>query len=113
MLCCFTSKQTLLSLPQVHSEGLVVEEDGAAPTHRVLLSDVSAEAVAAFLRYLYAADTKFPAGLRPQLQALAARCVPWACFGSPQAFSHTDPSLRSSVAVLAAYKFHGALLHLK
>ncbi|XP_053813094.1 structure-specific endonuclease subunit SLX4 isoform X2 [Vidua chalybeata] len=57
----------------VHSEGLVVEEDGAAPTRRVLLSDVSAEAVAAFLRYLYAADTNFPAGLRPQLQALAAR----------------------------------------
>ncbi|NWI00212.1 SLX4 endonuclease, partial [Tichodroma muraria] len=57
----------------VHSEGLVVEEDGAAPTHRVLLSDVSAEAVAAFLRYLYAADTNFPAGLWPQLQALAAR----------------------------------------
>ncbi|XP_031982323.1 structure-specific endonuclease subunit SLX4 isoform X3 [Corvus moneduloides] len=57
----------------VHSEGLVVEEDGAAPTHRVLLNDVSAEAVAAFLRYLYAADTNFPAGLRPQLQALAAR----------------------------------------
>ncbi|XP_017596743.1 PREDICTED: structure-specific endonuclease subunit SLX4 isoform X3 [Corvus brachyrhynchos] len=57
----------------VHSEGLVVEEDGAAPTHRVLLSDMSAEAVAAFLRYLYAADTNFPAGLRPQLQALAAR----------------------------------------
>ncbi|XP_068885871.1 structure-specific endonuclease subunit SLX4 isoform X2 [Aphelocoma coerulescens] len=57
----------------VHSEGLVVEEDGAAPTHRVLLSDVSAEAVAAFLRYLYAADTNFPAGLRPQLRALAAR----------------------------------------
>ncbi|XP_023792246.1 structure-specific endonuclease subunit SLX4 isoform X1 [Cyanistes caeruleus] len=57
----------------VHSEGLVVEEDGAAPTHRVLLSDVSAEAVAAFLRYLYAADTNFPPGLWPQLQALAAR----------------------------------------
>ncbi|KAM7038713.1 structure-specific endonuclease subunit SLX4 [Acridotheres tristis] len=57
----------------VHSEGLVVEEDGAAPAQRVLLSDVSAEAVAAFLRYLYAADTNFPAGLQPQLQALAAR----------------------------------------
>ncbi|XP_038007502.1 structure-specific endonuclease subunit SLX4 isoform X2 [Motacilla alba alba] len=57
----------------VHSEGLLVEEDGAAPTRRALLSDVSAEAVAAFLRYLYAADTNFPAGLRPQLQALAAR----------------------------------------
>ncbi|KAL9835724.1 structure-specific endonuclease subunit SLX4 isoform 1-T9 [Geothlypis trichas] len=57
----------------VHSEGLLVEEDGAAPTRRALLSDVSAQAVAAFLRYLYAADTTFPAGLRPQLQALAAR----------------------------------------
>lgn len=76
MLCCCFSKQPLLSLPQVHSEGLLVEEDGAAPTQRVLLSDVSAEAVAAFLRYLYAADTNFPAGLRPQLRALAARCVP-------------------------------------
>lgn len=76
MLCSSISKQTLLSLPQVHSEGLVVEEDGAAPTRRVLLSDVSAEVVAAFLRYLYAADTNFPAGLQPQLRALAARCVP-------------------------------------
>lgn len=60
----------------MHSEGLLVEEDGAVPMQRVLLSDVSAEAVAAFLRYLYAADTNFPAGLQPQLQALAARCVP-------------------------------------
>ncbi|XP_039588007.1 structure-specific endonuclease subunit SLX4 isoform X2 [Passer montanus] len=57
----------------VHSEGLLVEEDGAAPARRALLGDVSAEAVAAFLRYLYAADTDCPAGLRPQLQALAAR----------------------------------------
>ncbi|KAJ7398417.1 SLX4 structure-specific endonuclease subunit [Pitangus sulphuratus] len=57
----------------VHSQGLVVEEDGAAPTRRVLLSDVRAEAVGAFLRYLYAADTHVPAGLRPQLGALAAR----------------------------------------
>lgn len=76
VLCCSISTQTVLSLPQVHSEGLLVEEDGAAPTRRALLSDVSAQAVAAFLRYLYAADTTFPAGLRPQLQALAARCVP-------------------------------------
>ncbi|XP_027510850.1 structure-specific endonuclease subunit SLX4 isoform X3 [Corapipo altera] len=57
----------------VHSQGFVVEEDGAAPTHRVLLSDVTAEAAGAFLRYLYAADTHVPAGLRPQLGALAAR----------------------------------------
>ncbi|XP_027738563.1 structure-specific endonuclease subunit SLX4 isoform X2 [Empidonax traillii] len=57
----------------VHSQGFVVEEDGAAPTRRVLLSDVRAEAVGAFLRYLYAADTHVPTGLRPQLGALAAR----------------------------------------
>ncbi|XP_017664515.1 PREDICTED: structure-specific endonuclease subunit SLX4 isoform X1 [Lepidothrix coronata] len=57
----------------VHSQGFVVEEDGAAPTRRVLLSDVTAEAAGAFLRYLYAADTHVPAGLRPQLGALAAR----------------------------------------
>ncbi|XP_027539651.1 structure-specific endonuclease subunit SLX4 isoform X3 [Neopelma chrysocephalum] len=57
----------------VHSQGFVVEEDGAAPTRRVLLSDVTAEAAGAFLRYLYAADTRIPAGLRPQLGALAAR----------------------------------------
>ncbi|XP_071427415.1 structure-specific endonuclease subunit SLX4 isoform X2 [Pithys albifrons albifrons] len=57
----------------VHSQALVVEEDGMAPTRRVLLSDVTAEAAGAFLRYLYTADTHVPAGLQPQLGALAAR----------------------------------------
>ncbi|KAM6299446.1 structure-specific endonuclease subunit SLX4 [Aegotheles albertisi] len=57
----------------IHSQGFLVEEDGNAPTRRVLLSDVSGEAVCAFLRYLYAADADIPAGLLPQVGALAAR----------------------------------------
>ncbi|XP_074962153.1 structure-specific endonuclease subunit SLX4 isoform X2 [Phalacrocorax aristotelis] len=57
----------------VHSQGFLVEEDGNAQTHRVLLSDVTGEAVCAFLRYLYAADADVPAGVLPQVGALAAR----------------------------------------
>ncbi|KFQ51925.1 Structure-specific endonuclease subunit SLX4, partial [Nestor notabilis] len=57
----------------VHSQGFLVEEDGNAQTRRVLLSDVTAEAVSAFLRYLYAADADIPAGVLPQVGALAAR----------------------------------------
>lgn len=53
-----------------------MEEDGNTQTHRVLLSDVTAEAVSAFLRYLYAADADIPAGVLPQVRALAARFVP-------------------------------------
>ncbi|KAM6320262.1 structure-specific endonuclease subunit SLX4 [Podargus strigoides] len=57
----------------VHSQGFLVEEDGNAQTHRVLLNDVTGEAVCAFLRYLYAADADIPAGVLPQVGALAAR----------------------------------------
>ncbi|XP_030340658.1 structure-specific endonuclease subunit SLX4 isoform X2 [Strigops habroptila] len=57
----------------VHSQGFLVEEDGNAQTRRVLLSDVTAEAVSAFLRYLYAADADIPAGVLPQVGTLAAR----------------------------------------
>ncbi|XP_062444232.1 structure-specific endonuclease subunit SLX4 [Rhea pennata] len=57
----------------VHSEGFLVEEDGNAQTRRVLLSDVTGEAACAFLRYLYAAEADIPAGMLPQLGALAAR----------------------------------------
>ncbi|KFV48300.1 Structure-specific endonuclease subunit SLX4, partial [Tyto alba] len=57
----------------VHSQGFLVEEDGNAQTRRVLLSDVTGEAVCAFLRYLYAADANIPAGVLPQVGALAAR----------------------------------------
>uniref|UniRef100_A0A8B9DL23 Structure-specific endonuclease subunit SLX4 n=1 Tax=Anser cygnoides TaxID=8845 RepID=A0A8B9DL23_ANSCY len=57
----------------VHREGFLVEEDGNAQTRRVLLSDVTGEAACAFLRYLYAADAGIPAGMLPQVGALAAR----------------------------------------
>eukprot|EP00075_Anas_platyrhynchos_P035453 XP_027324706.1 structure-specific endonuclease subunit SLX4 isoform X2 [Anas platyrhynchos] len=57
----------------VHREGFLVEEDGNAQTRRVLLSDVTGEAACAFLRYLYAADAGIPAGMLPQVRALAAR----------------------------------------
>ncbi|KAM9556793.1 structure-specific endonuclease subunit SLX4 isoform 1-T3 [Guaruba guarouba] len=57
----------------VHSQGFLVEEDGNTQTRRVLLSDMTAEAVSAFLRYLYAADADIPAGVLPQVHALAAR----------------------------------------
>lgn len=53
-----------------------MEEDGNAQTCRVLLSDVTGEAACAFLRYLYAADAAVPAGMLPQVRALAARFVP-------------------------------------
>ncbi|NXT49672.1 SLX4 endonuclease, partial [Pluvianellus socialis] len=63
----------LQAVQVVHSEGFLVEEDGNAQTRRVLLSDVTGEAVCAFLRYLYAADADIPAGVLPQVGALAAR----------------------------------------
>ncbi|XP_061848849.1 structure-specific endonuclease subunit SLX4 isoform X2 [Colius striatus] len=61
------------AVQMVASEGLVVAEAGEAPTRRVLLGDVSAEAARAFLRFLYAADAAVPAGLLAQVRALAHR----------------------------------------
>ncbi|NXC44303.1 SLX4 endonuclease, partial [Penelope pileata] len=61
------------AIQAVHSEGFLVEEDGNAQTRRVLLSDVTGEAARAFLQYLYAADADIPAGVVPQVGALAAR----------------------------------------
>ncbi|KFP07909.1 Structure-specific endonuclease subunit SLX4, partial [Calypte anna] len=57
----------------VHSQGILVQEDGNPLTRRLLLSEVGGEAVCAFLQYLYSADTDIPAGLLPQVGALAAR----------------------------------------
>ncbi|KAM9372510.1 structure-specific endonuclease subunit SLX4 [Phaethornis superciliosus] len=57
----------------VHSQGILVEEDGNPQTRRLLLSEVGGEAVCAFLQYLYSADTDIPAELLPQVGALAAR----------------------------------------
>lgn len=55
-------------------------EDGAHG-QRVLLSDVSTEAVQAFLRYLYTADTSLSPRLVPDLTSLALR------YGAPPLYS--------------------------
>nr|XP_008119096.1 PREDICTED: structure-specific endonuclease subunit SLX4 [Anolis carolinensis] len=60
-------------LELVGRTGFVVAEDGGAETRRLLLSDVSAEAVATFLRFLYAADPWVPLHLQAPVGALAAR----------------------------------------
>ncbi|XP_029432453.1 structure-specific endonuclease subunit SLX4 isoform X2 [Rhinatrema bivittatum] len=57
----------------VHSEGFLVEEDGNMRTRRVLLNDVSVEAVCAFLHYLYSASIGIPPCLRSHVAALALR----------------------------------------
>ncbi|XP_066238795.1 structure-specific endonuclease subunit SLX4 [Saccopteryx leptura] len=62
-----------LLIHYVNSEGFFAAEDGDLRTQRVLLSDVSAEAARAFLRYLYAADPGLPPQLVPDLSSLACR----------------------------------------
>ncbi|XP_057603271.1 structure-specific endonuclease subunit SLX4 isoform X2 [Hippopotamus amphibius kiboko] len=62
-----------LLMQHVDREGFFAVEDGGVRTQRVLLSDVSAEAARAFLRYLYTADTGLPRQLAPDLSALAHR----------------------------------------
>ncbi|XP_038618837.1 structure-specific endonuclease subunit SLX4 [Tachyglossus aculeatus] len=57
----------------IHSEGFLVEEDGDLRSRRVLLNEVTSEAVLAFLRYLYAADTSVPPHLLSDLASLAVR----------------------------------------
>ncbi|XP_040853530.1 structure-specific endonuclease subunit SLX4-like [Ochotona curzoniae] len=61
-----------LLIQYVSSEGFSAMEDGAQG-QRVLLSDVSTEAVQAFLRYLYTADTSLSPRLVPDLTSLALR----------------------------------------
>ncbi|ELW72125.1 Structure-specific endonuclease subunit SLX4 [Tupaia chinensis] len=61
-----------LLMRYVSSEGFSAEEDGDLAL-RVLLSDVSAEATCAFLRYLYTADPGLPPCLTPGLSSLALR----------------------------------------
>ncbi|KAF7242946.1 Structure-specific endonuclease subunit SLX4 [Varanus komodoensis] len=60
-------------LEMVDSQGFTVAEDGGAATCRVLLREARAEAVQAFLNYLYAADHAIPHCLLPDVAALAAR----------------------------------------
>ncbi|KAM4820223.1 structure-specific endonuclease subunit SLX4 isoform 2-T3 [Thomomys bottae] len=61
-----------LLIQYVNSEGFSAVEDGDQ-TQRVLLSNVRAEAVHAFLQYLYAADLDLPSHLAPDLHSLALR----------------------------------------
>nr|XP_060641795.1 structure-specific endonuclease subunit SLX4 [Anolis sagrei ordinatus] len=60
-------------LELVDCTGFAVAEDGGAETRRLLLSDVPAEAVTIFLRFLYAADPRVPLHLQSHVGALAAR----------------------------------------
>ncbi|XP_067881960.1 structure-specific endonuclease subunit SLX4 isoform X2 [Heterodontus francisci] len=57
----------------VHNEGFLVEEDGALMTRRLLLPEVTTEAVCTFLRYLYTASISVSSTLLSELHALANR----------------------------------------
>ncbi|XP_078274152.1 uncharacterized protein slx4 isoform X2 [Rhinoraja longicauda] len=57
----------------VHSEGLLVEEDDAAQTRRLLLPDVTAAAVLSFLHYLYTASLPLSPAVLADVHALANR----------------------------------------
>ncbi|XP_053221736.1 structure-specific endonuclease subunit SLX4 isoform X2 [Podarcis raffonei] len=54
-------------------EGFLVAEEGGAGTRRVLLSDVSKEALGVFLSYLYTADVSVPRHVLSEVAALARR----------------------------------------
>ncbi|XP_032896518.1 structure-specific endonuclease subunit SLX4 isoform X3 [Amblyraja radiata] len=57
----------------VHNEGLLVEEDDAAQTRRLLLPDVTAAAVLSFLHYLYTASLPLSPAVLADVHALANR----------------------------------------
>ncbi|XP_059834915.1 structure-specific endonuclease subunit SLX4 isoform X1 [Hypanus sabinus] len=57
----------------VHSEGFLVEEDNTTETRRLLLPDVTVQAVLSFLRYLYNASVSLSPAVLPDLRALAKR----------------------------------------
>uniref|UniRef100_A0A7M4E4J0 Structure-specific endonuclease subunit SLX4 n=1 Tax=Crocodylus porosus TaxID=8502 RepID=A0A7M4E4J0_CROPO len=57
------------------AECFLVEEDGNLQIHRVLLSEVTAEATYAFLRYLYSADSNIRPHVLSDVRILAARFV--------------------------------------
>uniref|UniRef100_A0AAQ4QZH4 Structure-specific endonuclease subunit SLX4 n=1 Tax=Gasterosteus aculeatus aculeatus TaxID=481459 RepID=A0AAQ4QZH4_GASAC len=56
-----------------HGSGFGVREEGEPATQRVLLNDVSGQAVLALLQYLYAARCSVPAALRAHVLELASR----------------------------------------
>ncbi|XP_072337546.1 structure-specific endonuclease subunit SLX4 [Scyliorhinus torazame] len=57
----------------VHSEGFLVEEDGAVMIRRLLMPEVTTEAVCTFLRYLYTASISVSPTVLSELHALANR----------------------------------------
>ncbi|XP_067859661.1 structure-specific endonuclease subunit SLX4 [Heptranchias perlo] len=57
----------------VHDDGFLVEEDGALGTRRLLLPEVTTEAVCTFLRYLYTASISISPSVLSELYALAKR----------------------------------------
>ncbi|KYO35930.1 structure-specific endonuclease subunit SLX4 isoform A [Alligator mississippiensis] len=61
------------AVEMAHNEGFLVEEDGNLQIRRVLLSEVTAEATYAFLRYLYSADSNIRPHVLSDVRILAAR----------------------------------------
>ncbi|XP_069762070.1 structure-specific endonuclease subunit SLX4 isoform X2 [Narcine bancroftii] len=59
----------------VHTEGLLVEEDGATETRRLLLPEVSVQAVLALLHYLYTSRVLLSPLVSSELHTLANRFV--------------------------------------
>uniref|UniRef100_UPI00398F212F structure-specific endonuclease subunit SLX4 n=1 Tax=Pristiophorus japonicus TaxID=55135 RepID=UPI00398F212F len=77
----------------VHDEGFVVEEDGAVGTRRLLLPEVTPEAVCTFLGYLYTAGISIVPTELSELHALAKRfavrelvemCEAWSVEAEPE-----------------------------
>ncbi|MEQ2290737.1 hypothetical protein AMECASPLE_006119 [Ameca splendens] len=57
----------------VHESGFGVQEEGMPAAQRVLLSDVSSQAVLVLLHYLYSAHCSIAVSLRPHVLELASR----------------------------------------
>ncbi|XP_059192110.1 LOW QUALITY PROTEIN: structure-specific endonuclease subunit SLX4 [Centropristis striata] len=57
----------------VHESGFGVQEEGVPAAKRVLLNDVSGQAVLVLLQYLYTACCSIPPSLRPHVLELASR----------------------------------------
>ncbi|XP_078096645.1 structure-specific endonuclease subunit SLX4 [Mustelus asterias] len=85
----------------VHDEGFLVEEDGAAVIRRLLMPEVTIEAVCTFLRYLYTANIAVSPTVLLEVHALANRfavnelveiCEAWSGEAEPDGgSSENDP----------------------
>ncbi|MEQ2205932.1 hypothetical protein XENOCAPTIV_018641, partial [Xenoophorus captivus] len=63
----------------VHESGFGVQEEGMPAAQRVLLSDVSSQAVLVLLHYLYSAHCSIAVSLRPHVLELASRLAHRTC----------------------------------